>query len=120
MSWIEPAGSSTQCACTRSPVLILPAIVDINGVQQRGVGAVEFDQGPGERAVQRLAVERLGLPTPGHHGADACHRYDLGQLFIGDRVVLGGRHDDASVGAANADDAAVAECGEEGAERRSD
>ena len=36
----------------------------VDGVQQRGVGAVEFDQRPRERPVQRLAFQRLRLPCP--------------------------------------------------------
>ena len=116
MSVIAPTGSSTQCACTRAPVLIASDESGVDRVQQRGVGAVELDQRPRERAVQRLALQRLGLPGPRHHGADAGHRYDLGQPFVGDGVVLGGRHVHPAVRAADADDASLAQGGEELAE----
>ena len=85
----------------------------VDRVQQRGVGAVEFDQRPRERAVQGLALERFGLPRPGHHGSDAGHRYDLGQSLVGDRVVFGGRHVHPTVRTAHADDASLAQGGEE-------
>ena len=120
MSVIAPTGSSTQCACTRAPVLIASAEPRVDRVQQRGVGAVELDQRPRERPVQRLALQRLGLPGPRHHGADAGHRYDLGQRLVGDRVVLGGRHVHPAVRSADADDAALAQGGEELAEGRPD
>jgi hypothetical protein len=98
MSWIEPTGSSAQCACTRSPVLIPDGRAGVHRVQDRGVGAVEFDQRPGERVLQRLALERFGLPTPGQHRSDAGDRYDLGQRFVGDGVVFGGRYEYPAVG----------------------
>ena len=92
----------------------------VDRVQQRGVGAVERDQRPRERPVQRLALERLGLPRPRHDGADAGHRYDLRQRLVGDGVVLGGRNVHPAVRPADADDASFAQCGEELAEDRSD
>ncbi len=92
----------------------------VDGVQQRGVGAVELDQRPRERPVQRLALQRLGLPGPRHHRADAGHRYDLGQGFVGDGVELGGRNVYPAIRPADADDASPAQRGEELAEGRSD
>ena len=85
----------------------------VDSVEQRGVGPVELDQRPRERAVQWLALERLGLPGPGHHGSDAAHRYDFGQFLIGDWVVLGGRHVHPTVRTAHADNAALAQGSEE-------
>ncbi len=87
--------------------------LDTDGVQQRRVRAVEFDQCPSERTLQRLALQWLGLPRPRDHGADAFHRYDLAQWFIGDGVVLGRRHVHAPVGSAHTHDATVAQRGEE-------
>ena len=113
MSVIAPTGSSTQCACTRAPVLIASGDSASDRVQQRRVGAVEFDQRPRERALQRLALQRLGLPRPRDHRADALHRYDLAQRFIRDGVVLGRRHVHAPVGSADTHDATVAQRGEE-------
>ena len=89
----------------------------IDRVQQRGVRAVELDQRPRERAVQRLALQRLRLPRPRHHGPDAAHRYDLGQSFVGDGVELGRRHMHPPVRTAHADDASLAQGGEELADR---
>ena len=56
---IAPTGSSTQCTCTRVPVPMVGSS-SVDRVQQRGVGAVEFDQRPRERAVQRLALQGAG------------------------------------------------------------
>jgi len=80
----------------------------INGVQQRNVGAVELDQRPGEWPVQRLPLERLGLPGPRQHGPDAGHRYDLGQSFVGHGIELGGRDVDPVIRAPDPDDASLA------------
>ena len=88
----------------------------IDGVQQRGVRAVELDQRPGERSVQRLTLERFRLPRPRHDRADAGHRYDLGQSLIGDGVVLGGRNMHPAIRPAHPDDASLAQSGEELAE----
>jgi hypothetical protein len=93
---------------------------NINGVQQRDVGAVEFDQRPGERPVQRLSLKGFGLPGPRQHGPDAGHRHDLGQSFVGHRVELGGRDVDPAIGAPGADDASLAQGGEKLAEGGSD
>ncbi len=95
-------------------------VARIHRVQQRGVGAVQFDQCPGERVVQRLALQRLGLPCPGRHRAGGRHRYHLAQWRIGDRVVLGRGHKYAAVGSAHSEDAAIAQRGEEFAERGTD
>jgi hypothetical protein len=92
----------------------------VDRMQQRGIGAVELDQRPRERAVQRLALERLRLPAPRDHGPDAAHRYDLGQSFVGDRVVFGRRHKHPSVRTPHAEDAAFAQGGEELAKEWSD
>ena len=118
MSVIAPTGSSTQCTCTLAPVLIASDEPGVDRVQQRGVGAVQFDQRPRERTVQRLALQRLGLPCPRHDGSDAGHRYDLRQRFVGDGVELGGRNVHPAVRPADADDVSSAQFGEEPAEDR--
>ena len=110
---IAPTGSSAQCTCTRAPVLIASDEPASTACSSGGVGPVELDQRPRERAVQWLALERLGLPGPGHHGSDAAHRYDFGQCLVGDWVVLGRRHVHPTVRTAHADNAALAQGGEE-------
>ena len=85
----------------------------VDRVKQRGVGPVEFHQRPRERAVQGLALERFGLPGPGNDGSDAAHRYDFGQFLVGDWVVFGRRHVHPTVRTAHADDASLAQGGEE-------
>src|ERR1700749_127677 len=40
----------------------------VHRVQQWDVGAVEFDQRPRERPVQRLSLKGFGLPGPRQHG----------------------------------------------------
>ena len=67
-----------------------------------GVGAVELDERPGERAVERLARPRLGLPRPRGHGAGGGELDQLGELVAGDGVVLDGRADHPAVRAPNA------------------
>ena len=69
----------------------------VDGVQQRDVGTVELDQRPGEGPVQRLPLQRLGLPGPRQHGPDTGHRYDLGQSLVGHGVELGGRDVDPAI-----------------------
>ena len=85
------------------------ALGDVDRMQQWGVGAVELDQCPGERPLQRLALQRLRLPGPRHHGADAGHRNHLGQGLVGDGVILGGRYVHPSVRSAYADDPSSAQ-----------
>jgi hypothetical protein len=89
-------------------------------MQHRNVGAVELDQCPGEWPVQRLALERFGLPGPRQHGPDTGHRYHLGQSFVGHGVELGGRDVDPAIRAADTEDASFTQGGEELAEGGSD
>ena len=93
-----------------------PSRARIDRMKQRGVGAVELDQRPCERPIERLAFQRCGLPGPRHHGPDAGHRYDLGQLVVSDGVVLGRRYMHPTIRTAHADDASPAQGGEELAE----
>ena len=88
----------------------------VDRMKQRGVGAVELDQRPRERPIERLALQRFGLPRPRHHGSDAGHRYDLGQLLVGDGVILCRRDVHPTIRTAHADDAPPAQGGEELAE----
>jgi hypothetical protein len=82
-------------------------------VHHGGVGAIELDHGPGERAVEGLVGERLGDPTPGGDDTGVADLDDLGEVLGGDGVVLLGRHDHPTVGAADAHDEALAEAGHE-------
>jgi hypothetical protein len=93
---------------------------DINGVQQCDVGTVEFDQRPGERPVQGLALKGVGLPGPRQHSPDTGHRYDLGQSFVGHRVELGGRDVNPAIRAPDTDDPSLTQGGEKLAEGGSD
>ena len=56
---IAPTGSSTQHMHPGTGADGAGSS-SVNGVQQRGVGAVELDQRPRERAVQRLALQGAG------------------------------------------------------------
>jgi hypothetical protein len=88
----------------------------VDGVHHCGVGTVEFDQGPGERAVEGLSVQGFRLPRPRQHRPDARDRNDVGQPLVGDGVILDDGNVDPSVGPADPDDAALPQGGEEYAE----
>ena len=86
---------------------------DVEGVQERGVGAVEGDQRERERPVEGLAGDRLGHPGPRGHGAGGGHLDEVGDGLMGHRVVLRRRDGDPPVRRPAADDDAVAQPGEE-------
>ena len=68
MSVIAPTRSSAQRALTRMPVASRRA-AGVDRVQHRGVGAVELDQRPRERPVERLPAARRVDPRPGRDDA---------------------------------------------------
>ena len=70
--------------------------------------------------IEGLAIQRLRLPGPRQHGPHARHRHHFRQRRIGDRVEFSGRNDHPSVRTPHPEDAAVAQCGEEGTQCRSD
>ena len=117
---IAPTGSSTQCTCTRAPVLIAsdePASTACSS----GVSA------PSSLISAHANGRSSGWPSSG----SGCHVHDTtvptlatGTIsvssFVGDGVVLGRRHVHPTVRTAHADDASLAQGGEELAEDGSD
>ncbi len=94
----------------------VPRRAKVHGMQHRGVGAIQPDQRPRERPVQRLAVERLRHPGPGDHRPG---RANLDQGLPGDgghRVELEGRRVHPAVGGARPEDALIPQRGHERAE----
>ncbi len=57
---------------------------------------------PSEGPVEGLSGQRFGVPRPAHHGAGLSDLDDIGEWFMGDRVVFGGWDEDPSVGSAGA------------------
>jgi hypothetical protein len=97
-------------------------VAGVDDVQQRGVGAVEADERPGEGTVERVLLVRVGDPRP---GGDLAVRADLdevvdAELLAGLGVVLGGRADHVPVLGADAEEPAVAQAGHEPADDGAD
>src|SRR5262249_20022258 len=92
-----------------------------DGVEQRGVGPVEPDQGPAERMRERLLLARAGHPRPGRDDAAGP---DLDELVAdrcaGLRIGLGRRHQHAAHRRPDAEDLALAQRAEEARQHRAD
>ena len=117
---IAPTGSSAQCACTRAPVLIASA-EPASTACSSGVSA------PSSLISAHANGRSSGWPSSG----SGCQVHDTtvptlatGTIsvssFVGDGVVLGGRDMHPTVRTADADDASLAQGGEELAEGGSD
>ena len=94
-------------------------VTGIDGVQQRGVGAVELDERPGEGPVERLLRARSLDPAPGRDdaaGADGDEVAARRRARVG--VVLLRRHEHAPRLRPYADDPSGAQFGEEATEHR--
>ena len=120
MSWMWPSRSlvgatwpapACRCAWPSSPPVSTACSIG-------GVGPVELDERQGERAVERLALERVVDPGPGGDLAGVADLDHLGELLGGDRVVLERRHEHPPVGRLDADDEPLAQRGEERADDR--
>ena len=107
----RPTGRAPACRST------LPGGVDVDGVQHRSVGAVELDQRPGERLVERLARHRLGRPASRlhHPPSSATSTKSVSAAPVPGSYSSGGTYDPA-VAAARTDDRAAGQPGHEPAE----
>jgi hypothetical protein len=90
----------------------------VDGVQDRGVGAVEQDERERERPVQWLVDDGGGDPRPGLHGAGLADLDEVGGRLVADGVVLGGWDEHSTVGGPRPEDGAVTQTGHEPREDR--
>lgn len=82
----------SQASMTMYPHAGLDVIGDlIHRVQNRRVGAVEADERPRERTIERLALQRKRVPRPVEDGAGVPDLHaERSSAAPGDRVVPGG------------------------------
>ena len=98
MSLMWPSRSSRQRGTTRMPIDIVDVLADVDRVQQRRVGAVDLDQRPRERSLDRM-LRASGRVTHAYvvtvpPGPDLDQ---FGERLAGRRVVLHRRHEHAAV-----------------------
>ena len=67
----------------------------VDGVQQRGVRAVELDQRPRNGRSSGWPSSGSGCHVHDNHGSDGGNRNHLGQRLVGHRVVFSGRDERA-------------------------